>query len=97
MDKALSMYADYFRDTEDLPAGQEQTANQCYQLLHDPALSQEGDPETRAALLAAVGERFLFAGRNALAAQLMAEAGRNDCAEQILAQMRANAAAGRQL
>ncbi len=95
MDKALSAYADYFRDTKDSPERQEETANQCYQLLHDPALSEKGDPELRAALLAAVGERFLFAGRAALAAQLMAEAGRNDHAAAILAQMRNSAAARR--
>jgi hypothetical protein len=88
MDKALAAYTDYFSGTGDPPETQEQTANQCYQLLHDPALSQKGDPDMRSALLVAVGERFLFAGRNALAAQLMAEAGRKDRAAQIMAQMR---------
>jgi hypothetical protein len=91
MDKALSAYAGYFSDTRDAPEKQEQTANQCYQLLHDPALSQKGSPEMRAALLAALGERFLAAGRNALAAQVMAEAGRKDRATQIMAQIRGNA------
>jgi tetratricopeptide (TPR) repeat protein len=95
-DKALAVYADYFRDTADSPQMQEQTANLCYQLLHDPELAQKGDPEMRAGLLVAVGERFLFAGRNALAAQLMAEAGRNDLAAQITAQMYSNAQARRQ-
>lgn len=91
MDKALSAYAAYFRDTTDSPAGQEQTANQCYQLLHDPSLAEKGGPEMRAALLAAVGERFLLAGRTALAVELMVEAGRNDRAAEIYARMRNNA------
>ncbi len=92
MDKALTAYAAYFRETKDPPAGQEQTANQCYQLLHDPALSQKGDAEMRALLLAAVGERFLLAGRTALAAQLMVEAGRSDRAAEIYARMRGDVA-----
>ena len=91
MDKALLAYAAYFNDTNDPPERQEQTANQCYQLLHDPALSEKGDPETRAALLVAVGERFLRAGRTALAVELMVEAGRNDRAAEIYARMRNNA------
>lgn len=88
MNKALSAYTAYFQDTKDPPAGQEQMANQCYQLLHDPALARKGDPETRAMLLAAVGERFVLAGRNALAMQVMVEAGRNDLAAEIHARMR---------
>lgn len=88
MDRALAAYTDYFNGTGDPPEAQEQAANQCYQLLHDPALAQKGDPDRRAALLVAVGERFVVAGRNALAAQVMAEAGRRDIAARIMAQMR---------
>ncbi len=95
MDKALSAYARYFDESGAPQEAQEQTANQCYQLLHDPSLAEEGDPELRAALLAAVGERFLLAGRNALAAQVMAEAGRKDRAAQIMAQIQGHGAVRR--
>lgn len=95
MNKALSAYAAYFRETGDGGAAQEQTADQCYQLLRDPALSQKGDAELRAVLLAEVGERFLQAGRTALAVQVMVEAGRNDRAAEIYARMRNNTSAPR--
>ena len=95
MNRALSAFADYFNNSSDPAARQEQIADQCYQLLHDPAQLKKGDADLRAFLLAAVGERFLAAGRTALAAQMLAAAGRNDRAAEIYARLRNSGGARR--
>ena len=95
INRALSAFVDYFNSTSDPPGRQEEVADLCYQLLHDPAQSEKGNADLRTALFAAIGERFLAGGRTALAAQMMVAAGRNDRAAEIYARLRNGSGARR--
>ena len=81
--KAADLFKDYFTTTQDLPKAQEAAADLCYRWLQKNEFANSLPIDERNQLHILTGQRFLTAGRAALAATLFQEGGDTRLASEI--------------